>query len=252
MLGGISQGGSQAPPDLLGRMSQDELAKFRTTWCTKRYEHDHDLCGFAHIEVNGGWLRRNPMTHAYKNEMCKFVTKETCKIFNHLGEEVVSHFFLNECPKGLACECAHSMEEIEYHPLNYKKKVCTNPYTRAGGCRLGDVCPNAHPSDNTRPFKKLSPDGRSPEKRGKKSFDQGKANAKSWATTVPSGSPIVYASPAPISKFEHQLGMPGLQNLFRRQSEVIRAYVRSSGKCQPTHSLFEDTVAKSNTPSKSK
>lgn len=249
---GASSGGPQGPPDLLGRMSQDELAKFRTTWCTKRYEHDHDLCGFAHIEINGGWLRRNPMTHVYKNEMCKFVKKETCTIVNHLGEEAVSHFFVNECPKGLACDCAHSSEEIEYHPLNYKKKVCTHPYTRPGGCRLGDVCPHAHPSDNNRPFKKSSPDSRSPDKRGKKNFDQGKSNVKSWASTVPSGSPVVYASPAPISKFEHQLGMPGLQNLFRRQSEVIRAYVRSSGKCQPTYSLFDDEVAISNTPSASK
>eukprot|EP00531_Pseudo-nitzschia_arenysensis_P000389 CAMPEP_0116146152 /NCGR_PEP_ID=MMETSP0329-20121206/17009_1 /TAXON_ID=697910 /ORGANISM="Pseudo-nitzschia arenysensis, Strain B593" /LENGTH=1016 /DNA_ID=CAMNT_0003641875 /DNA_START=710 /DNA_END=3760 /DNA_ORIENTATION=- len=243
MLTGSTPGGAQAPPDLLGRMSQAELAKFRTTWCTKRYEHDHDLCGFAHIEVNGGWLRRNPMKHTYKNEMCKHVTKETCKLVNPAGEEVVSHFLLNECPNGLACDHAHSMEEIDYHPLNYKSRVCTHPYTRPGGCRLGDVCPNAHPPDSNRPFKKLTADGRSPDKRGKKNFDQGKSNAKSWATTVPSGSPIVYASPAPISKFEQQLGMPGLQNLFRRQSEVIRDYVRSSGKSQPAYSLFEDTVA---------
>ena len=248
MPGGVSPGGPQAPPDLLGRMSQDELAKFRTTWCTKRYEHDHDLCGFAHIEINGGWLRRNPMAHVYKNEMCKFVKRETCKIVNQNGEEAVSHFYVNECPKGLACDCAHSIEEIEYHPLNYKMKVCTNPYTRPGGCRLGDVCPHAHPSDGSRPFKKSSPDSRSPDKRGKKNFDQGKSNVKSWATTVPSGSPVVYASPAPISKFEHQLGMPGLQNLFRRQSEVIRAFVRSSGNCQPTYSLFDNEVAISNTP----
>ena len=243
MLTGAPSGVPQVPPDLLGRMSEDELAKFRTTWCTKRYDHDHDLCGFAHIEVNGGWLRRNPMKHVYKNEMCKFVTKETCKFVNPTGDEMVSHFFLNECPKGLACDYAHSMEEIDYHPLNYKSRVCTHPYTRPGGCRLGDVCPNAHPPDSNRPFKKFTPDGRSPDKRGKKNFDQGKLNAKSWATTVPCGSPVVYANPAPISKFEHQLGMPGLQNLFRRQSEVIRAYVRSSGKCQPTYVLFDDKLA---------
>ena len=40
MLVGAPLGG---PPDLLGRMNPDELGKFRTTWCTKRYEHDHDL-----------------------------------------------------------------------------------------------------------------------------------------------------------------------------------------------------------------
>ena len=233
MLVGAPLGG---PPDLLGRMNPDELGKFRTTWCTKRYEHDHDLCGFAHVEVNGGWLRRNPTEHLYKNEMCKFVSS--------VGDDVVSpgNFFLNECPNGTACDHAHSLEEIDYHPLTYKHRLCAYSYSKSGGCRLGDVCPNAHPPDNNRPLKK-SNDGRSPDKRGKKNFDQGKSNIKSWASIGPSGSPIVYASPAPTSNFERQLGMPGLQNLYRRQSEVIRAYVRSSGKSQPTYSLFDEKVA---------
>merc|ERR1712070_1274591 len=176
-------------------------------------------------------------------EMCKFVTKETCKFVASAGDDILSpgNFFLNVCPNGLACDHAHSVEEINYHPQNYKHRVCTSLYSRSGGCRLGDVCPNAHPPDSSRPFKKLTSDGRSPDKRGKKNFDQGKSNAK--FTTVPSGSPIVYASPAPISRFERQLGMPGLQNLYRRQSEVIRAYVRSSGKSEPSYNLFGDKVA---------
>jgi len=236
-MAGISSGGPRILSDLLGRMSPDELGKFRTTWCTKRYEHDHDLCGFAHIDVNGGWLRRNPMEHLYKKEMCKFVTP--------IGNDMIGpgNFFLNECPNGLVCNHAHSMEEINYHPLNYKNRVCTSLYSRYGGCRLGDVCPNAHPPDSNRPLKKVTSDGRTPDKRGKKNFDLGKSNTKSWASAVPTGAPIVYASPAPISMFERQLGMPGLQNLYRRQSEVIRAYVLSSGKCQPTYSLFGDKLA---------
>jgi hypothetical protein len=225
-------------PDLLGQMSPDEVGKFRSTWCTKRYDHDHDLCGFAHTEVNGGWLRRNPMIHSYKNEMCKFISTA--------GDKMVSpcQFYLNECLKGIACDYAHSMEEIIYHPLNYKAKLCTSLYSRSGGCRLGDVCPNVHPPDTNRPFNKKSSDGRSPTgNRGKKNLDQGKANIKPWSATAPSGSPVVYASPAPFSKFEHQLVMPGLQNLYRRQSEVIRAYVRSSGNCKCSYSLFGDNWA---------
>ena len=233
MRKGKSIEGRQMPPDLLGRMSPDELGKFRTTWCMKRYEHDHDLCGFAHIEVNSGWLRRNPMKHFYKKEMCKFITR--------VGDDVSpGNFFLNECPHGLKCDYAHSVEEINYHPLSYKCRVCTSIHPRSGGCRLGDVCPNAHPPDSNRPFKKSAPDGRSPDKRGKKNFEQAKTNMKSWTSPLPFSSPIVYASPAPISKFERQLGMPGLQNLYRRQSEVIRAFVKSAGKCRPTHSLFSD------------
>jgi len=233
MVKGASVDGRQMPPDLFGRMSPDELGKFRTTWCMKRYEHDHDLCGFAHIEVNSGWLRRNPMKYIYKNEMCKFVT--------HVGDNVSpGNFILNECPHGLACGYVHSLEEMNYHPLNYKNKVCSISVSRSGGCRLGDVCPNSHPLDRSRPFKKSTPDGRSPDKRGKKNFEQAKTNVKSWTTSLSSSSPIVYASPAPISKFERQLGMPGLQNLYRRQSEVIRAYIKSAGKCRPTYNLFGD------------
>lgn len=231
-LAGDSFGGSSRQPDLLGQMSPDELGKFRSTWCTKRYDHDHDLCGFGHIEVNCGWLRRNPMVHSYKNEMCKFISTA--------GDKMVSHgnFCLNECPKGIACDYAHSVEEIIYHPLNYKAKVCASMYSRSGGCRFGDVCPNVHPLDTNRPFKKAS-EGRSLGNRGKKNIDQGKSNTKPHAA-APLGSPVVYASPAPFSSFEHQLGMPGLQNLYRRQSEVIRAYVRSSGDFQCSYSLFGD------------
>jgi len=251
MLAGTSLTAPSVPSDVLGQLSPDELGKFRTTWCTKRYEHDHSLCGFAHIEVNGGWLRRNPMKHLYKNEMCKFITKETCKFLNPVGDDMMSfgNFTLNECSNGLACNHAHSIEEINYHPLNYKNKVCTSLYSRTGGCYLGDVCPNAHPPVSNRTFKKLTSDGRPYDKRGKMGFDHWKSNAKCWGGTVPCVSPIVYASPAPISRFERQLGMPGLQNLYRRQSEVIRAFVRSSGSCQPTYGLFDDKLVTSSVSS---
>lgn len=249
MQAGASLGRPPLQPDVLGRMSPDELGKFRTTWCTKRYEHDHDLCGFAHIEANSGWLRRDPLVYSYKNEMCKFVT--------YVGEEMVlpgtpANFFLNECPNGLACGYAHSTEEINYHPDSYKKRVCASPYLRSGGCRLGDVCPNVHPIDSNRPLKKSFPESRSPDKRGKKNYEQVKLNAKTCHDIVPSGSPIVYASPAPISKFEQQLGMPGLQNLYRRQSEVVRAYARSSGKYKFPYSLFGDRMTTSSPESISK
>jgi len=236
---GVSSGGPPIQPDLLGRMSPDEVGKFRTTWCTKRYEHDHDLCGFAHIEINGGWLRRNPLVHPYKNEMCSFVTRVRNEM---VPPGAPGNFFLNECPNGVHCGYSHSAEEINYHPESYKKKVCTAQYLRSGGCRLGDVCSNAHPIDSNRPFKKSLPDGRSPDKRGKKNFEQGKMSSKPCHDSLPSGSPVVYASPAPVSRFERQLVMPGLQNLYRRQSEVVRAYVRSSGKCQCSYSLFGDKV----------
>jgi len=230
-LTGESSGGPPRQPDLLGQMSQEEVAKFRTTWCTKRYDHDHDLCGFAHVEVNGGWLRRNPLIYAYNDEMCQFISTA--------GDKLISptHFFLNECPKGIHCEFSHSMEEITYHPNRYKTKVCNSLYSRSGGCHLGDVCPNVHPPEATKPLKKSS-EGRSHGNRRNKN-DQSSSSSKA-SSSAPMGSPIVYASPAPFSSFDHLLGMPGLQNIYRRHSSVIRAHVRSNGRAKCKYSPFGD------------
>ena len=226
------QGGHARQPDVLGQMSHDELCKFRTTWCTKRYDHDHDLCGFAHVEVNGGWLRRNPSTHDYRDEMCKNVSTT--------GDKRVSPnlFVVNECPKGVYCEYAHSAEEIAYHPNRYKIKVCASAHPRSGGCTLGDVCPHLHPSDSTRPIKKPSESRSHGSRHTRKNEQQG--GSSKGGPTPPVGAPIIYASPAPFSSFERQLAMPGLQNLFRRHSSVIRAHIRTSGKCKCCYSYFGD------------
>jgi hypothetical protein len=228
------QGGAARQPDFLGQMSQDEGGKFRTTWCTKRYDHDHDLCGFAHVEVNNGWLRRNPASHDYRDEMCKYISTSGDK-------RVGPNFFLiNECPEGTNCNHAHSLEEIVYHPNRYKANVCSSTFSRSGGCTLGDVCPNLHPSDSTRPIKKAS-EGRSHSTRhGRKNDQQPQGAGSKGATAPPISSPVIYASPAPFSSFERQLAMPGLQNLFRRHGSVIRAHARTSGKCKCCYSNFGD------------
>lgn len=237
-LTGESSEGPPRQPDLLGQMSREEAAKFRTTWCTKRYEHNHDLCGFSHVEVNGGWLRRNPVLQPYKDEMCPYVVAVRDK---QVGGQP---FFLNECPEGVLCNQAHSIEEILYHPNQYKTKVCTSLYSRSGGCRLGDVCPHVHPPETTRPLKKSEGRSHGHGHRRKNSKDANAAGStsgtKPLTVATPTGAPVVYASPAPFSSFEHQLGMPGLRNLFRRHSAVIRAHVRSSGKCTSSYSPFGD------------
>lgn len=228
------QGGPTRQPDFLGQMSQDEAGKFRTTWCTKRYDHDHDLCGFAHVEVNNGWLRRNPASHDYQDEMCKYISTSGDK---RVGP---NFFVVNECPKGTHCDHAHSLEEIVYHPSRYKVNVCSSTFSRSGGCTAGDVCPNLHPSDSTRPIKKSS-EGRSHSSRHARKNDQQPQGAGAkGATAPPISSPVIYASPAPFSSFERQLAMPGLQNLFRRHGSVIRAHVRTSGKCMCCYSYFGD------------
>jgi hypothetical protein len=232
VMAGESQGGPTRQPDVLGQMSHDEAGKFRNTWCTKRYDHDHDLCGFAHVEVNGGWLRRNPTAYDYKDGMCSFVSSSA-------DTRISPHFFIiNECPKGVNCENAHSMEEMVYHTNRYKTKVCSSTYSKSGGCLLGDVCPNLHPSDSTRPIKKPA-EGRSHGPRHQRKNEQAGTGGKG-GLAPPTASPVIYAAPAPFSSFERQLAMPGLQNLFRRHSSVIRAHVRTSGKCKCCYSYFGD------------
>jgi len=226
--------GPPRKPDVLGQMTPRELHKFRTTWCAKRYDHDHEFCGMAHVEINDGWLRRNPTIHPYKDVMCPLVTKITDKSVSP------NSFMLNECPKGVKCEYAHSFEELTYHPNRYKSSVCTN-ILKSGTCRLGDICPHHHPADSVRPTKKPS-EGRPPNGRHshKAAATQSQATASKNGLGLPLSSPILYASPAPVSSFEKHLLMPGLQNLFRRQCSVVRAHLRNSGKCMCHYSCFGD------------
>lgn len=219
--------------DALGQLSDDEVAKFRTTWCAKRYDHDHELCGFSHVEVSGGWLRRNPAVHHYDDQMCPYVFSTTDLRVSQ------SSFFLNECPNGIFCEKAHSMEEILYHPRRYKTRNCTAATGRSNWCHLGDICPNLHYMEGTRTSKKAG-DNRSHTPRHSKKLDQGSTpNPKSGPNGLPC-APMVYASPAPISSFERHLGMPGLQNLFRRNCSVVRAHVHNSGQCSCVYHSFGD------------
>jgi hypothetical protein len=209
--------------DAPGRLSTEEVGKFRTTWCTKRYEHEHELCGFAHVEVNGGWLRRNPRIQPYADELCQAVTV--------VGDQRVSDqcvVIINECPHGKSCQYAHSMEELIYHPRRYKMRVCSSG-GRPGGCSLGEVCPNFHPMETYRFPKKI--DTRS-SRHGKHSHHSSSGGASSSNKTqgvVPSPSPILYCHPAPVSSFEEHLNLPGLQSLFRRQSFVTRTILRKNG-----------------------
>ena len=132
-----------------GRISQSNLAKFRTTWCEKRYTHESKCCAFAHSAHNHGWLRRNPTIHSYKPEMCKKVKYEPNL-----------QAFTNSCELGLKCPFSHSYEEIHYHPKFYKSQICNHcsprddlledtassthaPMLRCRGMSM-DICPFIH------------------------------------------------------------------------------------------------------------
>ena len=201
--------------DALGIFVKEEVGAFRTTWCSKRYDHDHDLCGFGHAEVNGGWLRRNPFHHEYTDEVCQYIT--CAPVNNGSGAQ---HVIVNECPHGTDCGFAHSHEEMIYHTRRYKQKMCQSG-GRPGGCMLGDVCPNFHPIETYR-FPKKS------DNRSARFSRPGHAMDKA-STVAPPGSPILYVNPAPISHYERHLGLPGLQSLFRRHCAVVRSNLKSSG-----------------------
>jgi hypothetical protein len=219
--------------DALGVLTHEEVGVLRSSWCSKRYDHDHELCGFAHCEINGGWLRRNPYIHNYKDEMCPFVTTAPVNVRSVSRNVIV----INECPHGVNCSFAHSLEEIMYHPRRYKQRSCSY-MGRAGGCPLGDVCPGFHPADAYR-FPKKS-DSRSPRhsRQAQQHSGSGGKGASASAASSPSGSPILYGSPAPVSSYERHLLLPGLQSLFRRNCRVMLADLRAGSTC--SYSYFGD------------
>ena len=216
--------------DVRGQMNSNELSKFRTTWCCKRYDHDATLCRFAHVNENKGWLRRDPTIYDYKDELCGF----TATITN--DDSVYKGCFVNACKNGLLCRSAHSQEEVDYHPVRYKNRKCTN---KSRPCNLLDICPHSHP-DSERHI-------HHPNRRRGDSIPNGKGVLRT-STAGPEegetpkilgGSPVLYLSPAPMSKFDNAFQFAGFQSLFRRNCTVHFAH--HAGVEGARYTLFADT-----------
>jgi hypothetical protein len=206
--------------DVLGQMSSNELSKFRTTWCCKRYDHNEHLCRFAHINVNMGWLRRDPSKYHYSEQMCPSVT--TLKSGKLLNGCVV-----NSCKDALLCKFAHSVEEVQYHPSNYKRTVCL--LMESGQtCSLLDICPNSHLDQTVQQCASRH----SMTEPGK----QKTSGSKGSAGVAPAGSPILYLNPAPPSAFEKSLSFPGLCTLYRHNCAVT--YAHQNGAKASIYTLF--------------
>lgn len=246
-----------ATDEMLGRMSAFELGKFRTTWCSKRYDHDAHRCGFAHVDVNRGWLRRDPDIYRYRDEICPH-------IYSTGAFSEMEGCLFNACPKGLKCEYAHSPEEMDYHPNRYKKSLCPNhaAVQKGKGCELRDVCPFLHPP--TRPNYREHLCGRAHGHgahgahggyRGSSSANsfqqhnhhpgaptpiQGQhrrdmpsnpsssqtGGTRSIVGSLPKGAPMMYVNPAPFSDFDKSLMLPGLQDLFRQRCATMWSHFR--------------------------
>ncbi|KAL9179873.1 hypothetical protein ACHAXT_007843 [Thalassiosira profunda] len=200
------------------RVDRQGLSKLRTSWCAKRYDHDHAFCAFAHVDVNQGWLRRDPFVHTYQPTMCPYIKPVQ-------GSDDAVH--VNMCPLGVTCNHAHSKEEILYHPESYKKQPCRNA---PGLCPLGDICPNAHAE--------ASPHHYGYQRQGKRYHDHRSRRGPTAPTAhtsgfgkLPEGSPMLYIDPAPLSEFEKTLVLPGLQAIFRDHSSSL--FYSSLGKSCP-------------------
>ncbi|KAL3778285.1 hypothetical protein ACHAWO_006853 [Cyclotella atomus] len=192
------------------RMDSEGLAKFHTSWCAKRYDHDNSLCVFAHVEVNRGWLRRDPFIYKYKPVLCSCI----------IPLQAPRDCFMNVCPQGVDCSYAHSREEIIYHPESYKRNPCSNTTST---CHLKDICPNTHAKLNG--YMDGASHGYSrhgkrhhitPKKTGQASHGQSTGFEKR-----PDGSPMLYIDPAPVSEYEEGLLLPGLKALFRDFSQSM-------------------------------
>ena len=203
--------------DMHDRMDKQGLAKLRTSWCAKRYEHDHAFCAFAHVDINRGWLRRDPYVYSYKPTMCPYIkplkNAEDC--------------YVNMCPLGVKCNHSHSKEEILYHPESYKRQPCRSA---PGSCPLQDVCPNTHADMSAahhgynRQGKRHYHDNalhRSTYPGSKRRVAASTGHTCSGFGALPDVSPMLYIDPAPLSDFEKTLLLPGLQAIFRDHSSSI-------------------------------
>jgi len=209
---------SMSVDDIFGRMSTKECSKFRTSWCAKRYEHDWTKCGFAHVAVNGGWLRRDPTLYAYSSNLCPFISCDPS----------IAPLVFNACPMGIKCKHAHSAEEIEYHPQRYKRHNCCQ---NGLACGLRDVCPHLHVS-SAREQDGVSHATPIPIEA---SAVTPPSNTTAYAQ-IPSGAPMMYISPSPESDFDRNLGLPGLKALFRRHCLAVHENLRGVAKiCVYTH-----------------
>mmetsp|Transcript_27464 Transcript_27464/g.39318 ORF Transcript_27464/g.39318 Transcript_27464/m.39318 type:complete len:843 (+) Transcript_27464:106-2634(+) len=241
-------------------MDENELSRFRTQWCTKRYDHDPRVCSFAHTKINQGWLRRNPSTHNYKDEFCP----------NILMILRPGHFLdgcsFNQCPDGVHCQFCHSQEEMEYHPNRYKQQRQTCPVftkvSKDGGdlfdsCDRDHTCPYVHPitkshsstrgvamfgrsstnessttgtsggirygtSGSHSASRTLQHHPRSPRSQGKSGQQ---SDVPLGEIISPVRSPMMYISPAPESNYEMSLTLPGLKSIFRQHCAVLYSYL---------------------------
>ncbi|GIX62916.1 zinc finger, CCCH type domain-containing protein [Babesia caballi] len=110
-------------------LSEEDLERFRTKVCALASSMQCDFgverCNYSH---NLYWARRCPF---YLRDASILRYVPACCPDVELGPG--SAILKNTCPRGNNCAFAHSLEEMNYHPLVYKTEICGQ--YREGGCR---------------------------------------------------------------------------------------------------------------------
>ncbi|CRG98901.1 zinc finger protein, putative [Plasmodium relictum] len=152
-------------------LSEDDLYRFRTKQCLRLAkglcEFGLDRCQYSHSTE---WIRRCPYYISLPSYLryipvsCPYFIKNNndneedkekrnnilrnCVFLTNKDGSVNNKFYkyieetnINKCPLGVECPLAHSIDEIDYHPLVYKTKRCEN-YKQANCNRY--YCPNLH------------------------------------------------------------------------------------------------------------
>lgn len=105
---------------LPAHLSTDDLVKFRTRFCERFLQFGEcnfgGKCQYSH---NMTWRRRSPQKYLYEPRLCE-------NIVSFIGDNGLKRQSVVNCHNGKNCKCAHSREEILYHPLIYKTTMCEN------------------------------------------------------------------------------------------------------------------------------
>lgn len=110
-------------------LSEEDLERFRTKVCTLasslRCDFGIERCNYSH---NLYWARRCPF-YLRDSSILRYIPACCPDVELGPGSAVLK----NTCPRGNNCSFAHSLEEMNYHPLIYKTELCKE--YRVGRCK---------------------------------------------------------------------------------------------------------------------
>lgn len=115
------------------------IYRYKTYWCPLPGVHDWDSCLYAHTKRD---LRRSPLV-GYSIKKCPHWEKS----LQNEPTEGPPLPYSSCCPNGAACQMAHGIKEVLYHPSQYRVKPCTSRKCNGKKQRL---CAFAHNDEQRR------------------------------------------------------------------------------------------------------